>query len=663
MKRAGVTTKSLKDRFYITTPIYYVNAAPHLGHAYTTIVADVLSRFHILRGDETFFLTGTDEHGDKIVGAAEKAGRPTKDYVDEISGLFRALWPRLNIGNNDFIRTTDPRHQEVVQAILNTVKDKGDIYFSDYSGLYCFGCERFYTERELVEGKCPDHQLEPTLISEANYFFRMSKYQDWLIEHIHTYPDFIRPERYRNEVLAFLREPLEDLCISRPKSRLIWGIPLPFDDRYVTYVWFDALINYVSALGYPEGERFKTFWPVAQHLVAKDILKPHGIYWPCMLKAAGIEPYRHLNVHGYWNVNQGKMSKSLGNVVKPLDLADIYGLDAFRYFLIREMVFGLDSEFSEEALVAKINADLANDLGNLVSRSLTMVHNYFQGELSEAPMSEAVDDDLKGSALRLVDDYGAFMEELALQKAMIAVWEFIGKLNKYIVATEPWVLAKTDRSRLAAVLFHLVESIKIVSALIWPVMPESAEKIQDLLGLAKRGRDLKLDDVKAWGKEKAVRAIAKAPHLFQRIGPPSPSASGSAGAALRPDAAPRSSTEAVGGRQKSKPTSDRPMISLKEFQRLDIRIGTVKQAEAVPGSKKLLRLTVDIGEPRTVVAGLAGVYGETDLLGKQVVILANLEPVTLMGVESRGMLLAAEDGSGVHILMPDARTAPGSKVR
>ena len=652
----------MKDRYYITTPIYYVNAAPHLGHAYTTIVADVLSRFRILRGDETFFLTGTDEHGDKIVAAAEKAGRPAKEYVDKISGLFRALWPKLNIGNNDFIRTTDRRHQEVVQAILNTVKDRGDIYFSDYSGLYCFGCERFYTERELVEGKCPDHQLEPTLISEANYFFRMSKYQDWLIEHIHTYPDFIRPERYRNEVLAFLREPLEDLCISRPKSRLSWGIPLPFDENFVTYVWFDALINYVSALGYPDGVRFKTFWPVAQHLVAKDILKPHGIYWPCMLQAAGIEPYRHLNVHGYWNVNQGKMSKSLGNVVKPLDLVDIYGLDAFRYFLIREMVFGLDSEFSEEALVARINADLANDLGNLVSRSLTMIYNYFKGELPEAGMSEAVDDELKASALQLIDDYGASMAELGLHKAMMLTWEFMGKMNKYIVATEPWVLAKTDRPRVATVLFHLVESIKIVSALIWPVMPETAEKIQDLLGLAKRGRDLKLDDVKAWGREKPVRAIAKAPHLFQRIEgqPSSPPASPRQGGRRTEDGGQRTG-EAAEGAQRSK--SEQVMVSFKEFQKLDLRIGTVKQAEAVPGSKKLLKLTVDIGETGTVVAGLAGVYAEADLIGKQVVVLANLEPVTLMGVESRGMLLAAEDGSGVHILMPDAQTAPGSKVR
>jgi len=364
---------------YITTPIYYVNAQPHLGHAYTTIVADTYSRFRRLCKEDVRFQTGTDEHGDKIAEAAAAAGIPPKEYADRISRLFREAWPLLNIAPDAFIRTTDAHHVKTVQEILQKVHDKGDIYLGSYSGLYCRGCERFLTDKELVDGHCPDHQALPQPISESNYFFRMSKYQEWLIDHIEKNPDFITPERYKNEVLSFLSEPLEDLCISRPKSRLDWGIPLPFDAGFVTYVWFDALINYLTGIGYPDGEEFNHYWSVAEHIIAKDILKPHAIYWPTMLRALGLAPYKRLHVHGYWNINEAKMSKSIGNVVRPETLRQDFGVDTLRYFLLREMSFGLDASFSDETIIARQNSDLANDLGNLFSRSLTMINKFAKG--------------------------------------------------------------------------------------------------------------------------------------------------------------------------------------------------------------------------------------------------------------------------------------------
>jgi methionyl-tRNA synthetase len=569
-----------------------------------------------------------------VVEAAEKSGETVKAYVDRISRTFKEAWPKLDITNDYFVRTTDRNHQDTVREILSKVYAKGDIYFSDYEGKYCIGCERFYTDTELAEGKCPIHMSEPQLIKEENYFFRMSSYQDWLIDYIDKHPDFIRPERYRNEVRAFLRQPLEDLCISRPKKRLSWGIPLPFDDSYVTYVWFDALINYISALGYPEGVRFKRFWPVAQHIIAKDILKPHGIYWPCMLKAAGIEPYQHLNVHGYWNVDAGKMSKSLGNIVNPLDLAAKYGLDAFRYFLLRDMVFGLDSDFSEVSLVKRLNADLANDFGNLVSRSMTMAITYFDGLLPAPGTLDEADISLKEAALKVIDEYKVMMKEFAFHKALITVWELIGRANKYVDTMKPWAMAKQRRERLGTVLNNITELIKIVSVLLWPFMPQTAEKIQHQLGLGVVGLELDLASLREWGGIRQVRPISKAPPLFPRV-----------------------------KRQKDEEVKEEPnLVSLEDFQGLDLRVGIIKEAEPIPGSKKLLKLTVDIGEERSIVAGLANHYQPDELKDKQVIVLANLRPVRLMGFESRGMILAAQDERGVHLLIPDKESKPGSII-
>jgi len=430
--------------FYVTTPIYYVNADPHIGHTYTTVVADTLARYHRLAGEQTFFLTGSDEHGEKIAEVAEQRGKTPQQVADQYSGAFRDTWEKLGFTHDRFIRTTDPDHVANVQSILQQVHDAGDIYFQEYDGLYCVGCERFLTERDMQDGLCIDHERAPEKRVESNYFFRMSAHFEWLAEHIESHPDFIRPERYKNEALAMLREEsgLGDLCISRPKERLEWGIELPFDRDYVCYVWFDALINYLTGAGYPDDDAFAGRWSAAEHCVAKDILKPHAIFWPIMLRAIGLPPYQHLNVHGYWNVDTRKVSKSLGNMISPLLMREKYGFEAFRFFLLRDMVFGLDSNFSEDALIARINSDLANNLGNLVSRTLNMTARFADGRVPERGPEEELEAEVAAAVPRAAEKLDYHMRRCEIHRGLDAVFELVDGVNRYLEQRAPWQAAK-----------------------------------------------------------------------------------------------------------------------------------------------------------------------------------------------------------------------------
>ncbi len=511
----------MSQAFFITTPIYYVNGEPHIGHTYTTVLADTFARYRKLCGERAFLLTGSDEHGEKIVEAAQQQGRPVREVADHFSEIFRATWSDLGIGFDRFIRTTEPEHATVVRNILQQVYDAGHIEFREYEGLYCVGCERFLTDRDLKDGLCVDHERAPEQRTEANYFFKMSEHFDWLRGYIEDNPEFIRPARYRNEALAMLKDEsgLGDLCISRPKSRLDWGIELPFDSDYVCYVWFDALISYITAIGYPDSADFAEFWPHSEHLIGKDILKPHAIFWPCMLHAMGVPPVHRLNVHGFWNLDNRKVSKSLGNMISPRIMDERYGFDAFRYFLLRDMVFGLDANFSEEAMVARVNADLANNLGNLVSRTLNMTAKFAQARVPQPGEREEPELEVEAACSRAVLAVDQHLRALEPQRALEAILKVVDTTNRYLELREPWK-AVADPAREASVpttLYTCCEALRIVALLLSPFLPEKAPEILNRLGLPDALSSARLPEAAAWGQIPIGSATIKGKPLFPRI--------------------------------------------------------------------------------------------------------------------------------------------------
>ncbi len=651
--------------FSLTTPIYYVNAKPHLGHAYTTFLADSLKRFHNLLGEETFFLTGTDEHGDKIVKAAQQADMETQGFTDMISALFSQMWKELEIENDGFIRTSSPEHKEVVQAILQRVYDKGDIYFDEYGGHYCFGCERFYTEKELEDGLCPQHQTKPEYIAEKNYFFRMSKYQDWLKQYIIDNPDFIRPERYKNETLAMLEGGvLEDLCISRPKTRLEWGVELPFDNNYVCYVWFDALTSYLTGMGYtadPNSESMKEFnkrWEGVEHLIAKDILKPHGIFWPTMLKSAEIPLFKHLNVHGYWLVKDTKMSKSLGNVVDPLHVCQEIGIDQFRYFLMREMNFGSDASFTDEGFITRINADLSNDLGNLFSRVLSMTKQYFQSSIPALGTLTDDDKELIQTTKNACTNYISIFKEVRFSQALDALWESVRAMNKYVDTQAPWALFKAgETARLQTVIRVLLENMYKVALLVYPVMPKASATLQEQLSKPFDASIYK-ENVLFEVIEQEIHLvdnaqIAESSNLFPRR-------------EVEKKEAPKKEKKQKQEKQEKleKAKDDSGFLDFADFQKVEMKVGTVLVAEQHPNADKLLRLEIDLGEekPRQICSGIAEFVKPEDLIGKQLIVVTNLAPRKIRGLESQGMILTGDDGTDLGLLTTLKSISNGAKV-
>ena len=615
------------NTFYLTTPIYYVNDKPHIGHAYTTILADVLTRFHRNTGEDVFFLTGLDEHGQKVQQAAENRGVDPIDHCDEMAPRFLELWKKLHIQNDDFIRTTEKRHVAVVQKILQDVFDSGDIYEDEYEGLYSISEERFITEKEAESGDFRDIKK----IKEKNYFFKMSQYQQPLIDHINENPKFIQPEHRKNEVLGFLKKPLGDLCISRPKSRLNWGIELPFDSNYVTYVWFDALINYITAVGYNVDEdSFNKYWPANYHLIGKDILTTHSVYWPTMLMSAKLSLPLGIFAHGWWLSGESKMSKSLGNVIDPLGLIEEYGVDPVRYYLMREMVLGQDASFTMESFIKRYNSDLANDFGNLLSRISNLLKKFFDGKI---PMDE--DDSpegivIKENGIKVVSDVWNHIESMQVNEAIETTLQYIRSVNKYMETMAPWKLAKSDNDAAGKVLFTAAEALRISAVLLAPVMPNRTQIVLETFNAT--GSSLE------WGGLTPGKSLNKHDVLFPRID-------------VKKLEKPSQSN--------GKKTEPNNVITFDEFQNVELKTAKVLEAEKVEGADKLLKLQIEVGdEKKQIISGIAQHYSTENLIGKMIVVVTNLKPATIFGLESYGMLLAAKKGKDLTLI-----TIDGEKVK
>jgi methionyl-tRNA synthetase len=664
-----------KKTYYISTPIYYPSGKLHIGHSYTTVAADAVSRYKRLKGYDVMFLTGTDEHGQKIQRKAEEKGITPKQYVDEIVSGIKDLWKLMRITNDRFIRTTDDEHVEAVQKIFKKLYDQGDIYKSEYEGWYCTPCESFWTKTQLVEGKCPDCGREVELTKEESYFFRLSKYQDRLIKHIEENPEFIQPVSRQNEMLNnFLRPGLEDIAVSR--TTFNWGVPVSFDDKHVVYVWIDALSNYITALGYSaqDDTLFQKYWPADVHLVGKEIVRFHTIIWPAMLMALDLPLPKQVYGHGWLLLEGGKMSKSKGNVVDPQILVDKYGLDAIRYFLLREVPFGSDGIFSNEALINRINSDLANDLGNLVSRTVAMIDKYFGGSIP----AEKVAGDFDSELIKLVGETPAKVEELLdklqFSTALTEIWKAVSRTNKYIDETMPWVLAKDEANnpRLAQVMYNLAETLRIISILIQPFMPETPEKIWNQLGITDKSL-VEWEKSKEWGVYPVGAGINKGDVIFPRIDLKKELEEiekMSEKAAEANNTAEATKAKEVQKPAKTENTAEPPvdetnanLITIDDFAKVDLRVAKVLEAEKVEKADKLLKMKLQVGdEVRQVVSGIAKYYTPEEMVGKTLILVANLKPAKLRGIESQGMILAASDENGLSLVTIDKDMPSGAHV-